>query len=68
MVMGILAVVLAGKGIHSFQELGMVPIHGLPIMRWEIAGIFPTTETCGAQLVVIFILILIWKTTSAKKK
>ena len=68
-VMGVLAVVLAGKGIHSFQEIGIIPIHGLPIFRIELLGIFPTAESCGAQLLILLSVILIWKVTiSAQKK
>lgn len=68
MVMGILAIVLAGKGIHSFQELGIMPIHGIPVMRWEIAGIYPTLESCAAQALVLMILIVVWNLSSASKK
>jgi high-affinity iron transporter len=61
-VMGVLAIVLAGKGVHSLQETGIVPIHGLNIIRIELAGIFPTIETCVAQIVVLIALIFMWNT------
>ncbi|MFN8287784.1 MAG: FTR1 family protein [Chitinophagales bacterium] len=65
-VMAVLAVVLAGKGIHSFQEIGYVPIHGLSVSRIELLGIFPTVETCLTQLAVLVIVILVWNLAGRK--
>jgi high-affinity iron transporter len=60
LVMGLLAFVLAGKGVHSLQETGHSPIHGIHFMRVELLGIFPTIETCAAQLVILVLLVFIW--------
>jgi high-affinity iron transporter len=68
LVMGVLAFVLAGKGVHSFQETGYASIHGLPIMRIELLGVFPTLETCAAQVIVLFILILVWNFSVSPRK
>ena len=68
LVMGILAIVLAGKGIHALQETGYVGIHGLAISRIELIGLFPTIETCMAQLAVLVVLIIVWNITTATKK
>lgn len=54
----VLAVVLAGKGIAALQEagmLGVVPLSGVP--RIQLLGLFPTTETVLAQLATVAILI-----------
>lgn len=52
-VMGILAVILAGKGIHSLQETGFLPIHGLTFLpHIELLGLFPTLETLSGQVIV----------------
>lgn len=54
----ILAVVLAGKGIAGLQEagiLGVVPLANIP--RVEILGLFPTTETVLAQIAAIVVLV-----------
>lgn len=64
MVMGILAVVLIGKGIHSLQETGAISITGLPIFRIELLGIYPTIETCLAQLTIAGIVFYIWNISS----
>jgi high-affinity iron transporter len=53
----ILAVVLAGKGVAALQESGLIgvsPIASLP--RAAILGFFPTEETIAAQLIMIVLL------------
>ena len=67
-VMSILAVILAGKGVHSLQETGYAPIHGFPALRLELIGIFPTVETCAAQAAIILLLIIVWNTSVLQKK
>jgi high-affinity iron transporter len=55
----ILAVVLAGKGIGALQEAGLVPItpiNGVP--RITLLGLFPTAEAIAAQLVTLAVVIL----------
>ena len=54
----ILAVVLAGKGIAGLQEagiLGVVPLANVP--RIALLGLFPTTETVLAQAAAILVLV-----------
>jgi len=63
----VLAFVLAGKGMHSFQEAGFVSIHKIssfPVI--EILGIYNTIETLSAQAVV-FLLIIALRWLSSKK-
>lgn len=55
----ILAVILAGKGVSAFQEAGIFSgtfITGLP--RLAELGFFPTVETIGAQLLTLLALIV----------
>ena len=67
-VMAALAVVLAGKGFHSFQETGFVGIHGLAILpRVELLGIWPTAETLGAQVGVLLLVIYVMKYVNRRK-
>jgi high-affinity iron transporter len=67
-VMGALAVILAGKGVHSFQETGYITIHGYGFLpRVELLGIFPTTEALGAQVVVLLIVIYVMKFVNRTK-
>ena len=54
----ILAVILAGKGVGAFQEAGVLSatfIAGLP--RLAELGFFPTVETIGAQLLTLLALV-----------
>jgi high-affinity iron transporter len=67
-VMGVLAVVLVGKGVHSFQIINLIKVHGLPMFRVELLGIFPTIETCLAQLLTALVVAIIWRTTISPKK
>lgn len=67
LVMGLLAIVLTGKGIHSLQEIGRLSVHGVPVMRIELLGIFPTLETCIGQLITLLLVALIWNFTGKPK-
>lgn len=62
-VMALLAVVLTGKGVHSFQVMNILPVHSLPIFRLELLGIFPTIESFGAQVLVLLIVVAMWNLT-----
>lgn len=56
-----LATILAGKGLHSIQETGLLGVTSLPIaIRFELAGIYPTLQTTLAQIVVAFLVIFLW--------
>lgn len=55
----ILSVVLAGKGVAGLQEAGMLDIHPLAILpRIEMLGVFPTWEGFVAQLLTIAVIIV----------
>ena len=57
MLIAILAVVLAGKGVAALQEagwIGMTVLDGFP--RSELLGVYPTLETLGAQLLMVLAL------------
>lgn len=65
----ILAVVLAGKGISALQEAGWIGVHPLLMMpRVEWLGLYPTLETVAAQILVALVALvgfgLNWLTTS----
>jgi high-affinity iron transporter len=55
----ILAVVLAGKGVGALQEAGLIgvtPLAGVP--RITMLGLFPTLEAVGAQLLALAAVLL----------
>lgn len=51
--MCVLAVVLAGKGVASLQEAGMIGASLVGIPSVPVLGIFPTVQTLAAQVAVI---------------
>ncbi|HKK46178.1 MAG TPA: FTR1 family protein [Balneolaceae bacterium] len=62
LIMAILAVVLAGKGIHEFQEAGYIGIHSLSILPdLPLLGLYPTLFTIIAQVIIAGFIILLWQ-------
>ncbi len=60
-IMAVLAFILTGKGVHSLQESGVVGVHELLSgLRWDLAGVFPTIETLGSQLLIMMIIAILW--------
>jgi len=56
-----LATILAGKGLHSLQESGLIGITPLPFrIRWELVGLYPTIESVVAQVATFAMVILLW--------
>jgi len=56
-----LATILAGKGFHSIQETGLLGVTSVPFsFRFELAGVYPTFQTLTAQVVVAFLVIMLW--------
>ncbi|MBI4210041.1 MAG: FTR1 family protein [Candidatus Diapherotrites archaeon] len=52
----LLSVKFAGKGIHEFQEAGIISETAMNILpKVKDLGIYPTVETLGAQAVIIII-------------
>lgn len=58
-IMGVLAIVLAGKGVHSFQEISWMPVHGIPFIRFELLGIYPTLETTFIQTAIAVLVVFL---------
>jgi high-affinity iron transporter len=53
------AVVLIGQGIHSFEEVGILPSRPMPFVRVEFLGIYPDRLGVVAQL-ALAALPLVW--------
>ena len=65
----ILAVVLAGKGVGALQEAGLVPLtllDGVP--RVAELGLFPTVQSVAAQAVTLACLLLGFQTSGRKAR
>ena len=55
----VLAVILAGKGVGALQEAGLVPVTPLAgVPRVTMIGLFPTAEAIAAQLVALAVVII----------
>jgi len=61
----VLTVVLAGKGVAALQEAGFVGVHPLDdFPRISMLGVFPTLEVVAAQLVALVAIIIgFWYTS-----
>lgn len=60
-IMGVLSVILVGKGIHSLQEAGLVGVKSIGFdLRIDLLGIFPSVQTVVAQVIIGGVLYLIW--------
>lgn len=53
----VIAVVLAGKGVGGLQEAGWISAHPIVWPHVQMLGIYPTAETAVAQVVVLLIAI-----------
>ena len=59
--MMVLAVILAGKGLHSLQEAGIVPVANLPLsIRVDLLGIYPSYQTIVLQAGVILLFVFLF--------
>jgi len=59
LLIAVLAVVLAGKGVAALQEAGLIgirPLAGVP--RISMLGLFPSLQTLGAQIATILVVLI----------
>lgn len=55
----VLAFILAGKGVHSLQEAGLIPASTVALnFRFDLVGIYPSMQTLSAQAFVV--LMFLW--------
>jgi len=65
-ILSVLAVTLIGKGIHSFQEAGIINQSFLNFEAIDLLGIFPTWQTLSAQIAMIIFLWFLYKKLQTK--
>jgi len=64
----ILAVILAGKGIGALQEAGVISVTPLPqLPRITMLGLFPTVEAVTAQILALVTLVLGFRSASKSR-
>jgi high-affinity iron transporter len=61
------AVVLLGQGIHSFEEVGILPSRPMPFLRIEFLGVYPDRLGVIAQLALAAVPI-VWKALSRRRE
>jgi high-affinity iron transporter len=65
----VLTVVLAGKGVGALQEAGIVPVTPLDgVPRITILGLFPTAEAVATQLLAIAALFVGFRSTGKRQR
>ncbi|MFO1520142.1 MAG: cytochrome c/FTR1 family iron permease [bacterium] len=59
--MGILAVILTGKGLRALQETGLLSMTDSPFSwRIDLLGFYPTLETLLSQAAIIILIAALW--------
>lgn len=58
----LLSVALAGKGVRALQEAGVVDIHPVAGVHFDWLGMYPTVETIAAQSIAlgVFLALTAW--------
>jgi high-affinity iron transporter len=59
LLMFLLTVVFAGKGVAAMQEAGIFPLNPVNVPEIDLLGVYPNMESLGLQLLLI-ILALSW--------
>ncbi|SMB30765.1 putative Cytochrome c subfamily [Sterolibacterium denitrificans] len=64
----VLAVVLAGKGVAALQEAGWLPVSLYAGPRFDLLGLYPTLQGVSAQVLTLLILLagFAWNTRNAR--
>lgn len=55
---GLLAVVLAGKGVAALQEAGWIDVLPVAAPRIDILGMYPTMQTLAVQAMVLLVVVV----------
>jgi high-affinity iron transporter len=59
--LGLLAVILMGKGVHALQESGYLTLTSLPFdLKVGFLGLYPSYESFLAQLLLIAVCFFLW--------
>ncbi|NJJ03941.1 OfeT family oxidase-dependent iron (Fe2+) transporter [Corynebacterium sp. HMSC036E10] len=67
--LGLLAITIAGGAIKEFQDATLVPIHRIDwVPEISFLGIYPTLETLAGQLIVVALLVALWLLATRKEK
>ncbi len=66
--MFVLAVVFAGKGVAALQEAGYIPVSPVNFPRFELFGIYPNLQGLGLQLALLLLALFLWYGLPSKRR
>jgi high-affinity iron transporter len=58
--MFVLAVVFAGKGVAALQEAGYIPVSPVSVPRIDLLGIYPNLQGLLLQLALLLLALFLW--------
>ncbi|WP_136415839.1 cytochrome c/FTR1 family iron permease [Herbaspirillum sp. ST 5-3] len=66
---GVLAVVLMGKGVAALQKVGFLDVTPVKLPRIDVLGIYPSLQTIVAQILILLIIVvsMMYNVQSQKK-
>ncbi len=68
LIISCMAIILAGKGIHAFQEAGNMSISIMPLkLHLSFIGLYPTWETFLAQFGILILIVFLWNFKNRQK-
>jgi high-affinity iron transporter len=59
LILVVLSLVIAGKGIAALQEAGYVPISRVALPEWNAVGLYANWESLGVQAVMLALVIVL---------
>jgi len=66
--MFVLAVVFAGKGVAALQEAGYIPVNPVHFPRIDLLGIYPNLQGLMLQLALLLLALFLWYGLPRKRR
>ena len=66
--MFVLAVVFAGKGVAALQEAGYIPVNPVHFPRIDLLGIYPNLQGLMLQLALLLLALFLWYGMPRKRR
>jgi len=66
--MFVLALVFAGKGVAALQEAGYIPVSPVNFPRFDLLGIYPNLQGLALQLGLLLLALFLWYGLPSKRR
>ncbi len=66
--MFVLAVIFAGKGVAALQEAGYIPVSPVNFPRFELFGVYPNLQGLALQLGLLLLALFLWYGLPSKRR